>query len=606
MPRSAELPYPPPVGVQLPPPPAAEQGEGLRRVSPQQVLLAAGAVALVAAGAASLGRTGWLLPTVLAVGTALASLRCGRRGLRTSAEALAAVTAVLLVLGVRAEDDAASATVLAGLGVLFVLLGRVGRSTVSWPVAAWLTAQLAVLTALPGLALTSLPHVAAVLGTALAGLLVALRARRPVSVVALVTTAPWWTAGVVQGTHLVWTTDSVGTAAPAAALMTAAAAALLALRRERALRPLLGPHPLVPVLAGAVTGAAVSGVLHATGSAGVPAAGYLGLITAAVVAERADPRPHSLVRPAGLAFACTAVGLAVAELLAAGRLTAVALLLVAAAVPAVLVAARQPADRAGALPVAVGCLAGAALLAEADGTLDPRWTGPLLLALAVLSLAAAALERHSTTEVPLAGSAVVVGLLAVVHLGRTGGTGASAAGFAVLGAALIGYSTRTGRAPGRAGGCALLITGAELAVADTGTHVVEAYSLPLAGVLLLYSGRRLATAGSWSAWGPALAAGYLPSVFLALVQPDLARVVLVVVAATVTTTAATGWGVRAPFLVGAGTLTVVAVGRLVAVLPAPGLLAFGLAGAVLLGVGAGYESRRRQAREAIASVADMR
>jgi len=83
-------------------------------------------------------------------------------------------------------------------------------------------------------------------------------------------------------------------------------------------------------------------------------------------------------------------------------------------------------------------------------------------------------------------------------------------------------------------------------------------------------------------------------------------VLLVVAAATLTTTAATGWGVRAPFLVGAGTLAVVAVGRLVAVLPVPGLVAFAVAGAVLLGVGASYESRRRQAREAIASVADMR
>jgi hypothetical protein len=83
-------------------------------------------------------------------------------------------------------------------------------------------------------------------------------------------------------------------------------------------------------------------------------------------------------------------------------------------------------------------------------------------------------------------------------------------------------------------------------------------------------------------------------------------VVLVVGAATLTTIAATGWALQAPFLVGAASLVTVAVGRLVAVLPAPGLVAFAAAGAVLLGVGASYESRRRQAREAIASLADMR
>jgi hypothetical protein len=95
-------------------------------------------------------------------------------------------------------------------------------------------------------------------------------------------------------------------------------------------------------------------------------------------------------------------------------------------------------------------------------------------------------------------------------------------------------------------------------------------------------------------------------VLLSLVEPGLVRVLLVVVAATLTTVAATGWGVRAPFLVGAATLVTVGVGRLVAVLPVAGLVAFVLAGAVLLGVGASYERRRRQAREAIASLADMR
>jgi hypothetical protein len=136
--------------------------------------------------------------------------------------------------------------------------------------------------------------------------------------------------------------------------------------------------------------------------------------------------------------------------------------------------------------------------------------------------------------------------------------------------------------------------------------VPEAYTLPLAAVLLLYSGRRLATAPSWRSWGPALAAGYGPSVFLALAEPGLLRLLLVVVASTLTMTAATGWAVRAPFLIGAATLVTVGIGRLALMLPAPGLAVFVLAGAVLLGVGASYESRRRQAREAIASLAEMR
>jgi hypothetical protein len=463
-----------------------------------------------------------------------------------------------------------------------------------------------VLTELTGAGPRGVPQVVAVLGVVLAGELVALRARRSVAVIALVSTVPWWLAGVAEGAHLLWTTTSPTAALGAATLMVGAAAGLVALRLRPSLRPLLGPRPLAPALAGAVTGAAVAGVLQSTGPHGVPAAGYLGLVTAALVAEFASPHPHSLARPGGLALATTATGLSVVQLAADGRLTAVALLLLAAAVPAVLVAARQPADRPGALPVALGCLTGSALLAEGDGSLSPGCAGPLLLALAVVALAAASLERHQRDEVPLALSAIVVGLVAVGHVGRHGDLPPLAGGLAVLGAALFGYGIRTGRAPARAGGCTALVAAAWLAAAGADVRSVEAYSLPLAAVLLLYAGRRLATAPSWAAWGPALAAGYGPSVFLALIEPDLPRVVLLVVAATLTTTAATGWGVRAPFVVGAGVLVTVGVGRLMAVLPPSGLVVFLGAGAVLLGVGASYESRRHQAREAIASLADMR
>ena len=561
MPQEPEVLYPPPLGRPLPPPSAPPADEGLRRVTPQQVLLAAGAVAVVVAGAASLSLAGRLVSTVLALAAAAASVHSARRGLRASEETLAIAAVALSVLGDRATSTGRGVLVLGLLAGLYCLLGRVARSTVTWPVAAWLAAQFAVLTALTGGEPTALTEVAAVLGTAVVGLLVALRARRPVSEIVLVTAAPWWVTGVVTGVHLVWTTTA-GSALVAGLLLVAAAGALLALRRRPSLRPLLGPRPAVPVLAGVVTGAAVAGVLQAFGPAGVPAAGYLGLATAALVGQFASPRPRSLLRPAGLALAGTLTGASVVRLLAGGHGTALALLLLAAAAPAVLVAARQPVDRPGALPVTVGCLAGSALLAEADGSLAPGWTGPLLMTLAVVALA-------------------------------------------VLGAALVGYADRTGRVPARAGGCAALVGAAWLAVGDAGVRVPEAYTLPLAAVLLLFAGRRLVTGDSWSAWGPALAAAFGPSVVLSLVQPHLLRVLLVVVAATLTTLAATRGGVRAPFLVGAASLVVVALGRLAAVLPAAGSVAVAVAGVLLLGVGAGYESRR-QAREAVASLADMR
>jgi hypothetical protein len=495
--------------------------------------------------------------------------------------------------------------VLAALAVVLLLLGRRGRSAVAWPVGSWATAQLAVLSALDDLSGGSAPHAAAVLGTALTGLLVAWLGRRSVALVALVTSAPWCVVGVVEGLRLVWAGDTdAGTRAGTMGLVLAVAVALLVVRSRPALRPTLGPRPLVPVLSGLVAGTAVAGALSATGPAGVPLTGYLGLALAVLVAAAASPEPGSVLRPAGLTTASTLTALAVGQLLADGRWPALSLLLAAAALPALLVAARQPVDRPGALPVAVGCLAGAALLGDAGDAYPPATTGTLLLGLAVASLVVATLLRGQRTESPLAVTGAVVGL---VGLAVSGHWEAAAPQLAVLGVTLTGYGTIARRNGARAAGCAALVGAAWLTAAGADVSVPEAWTLPAAAGLLLYAGPRLADGPSWSHWGPGLVTAFAPSVTLAaVVDPDVVRVLLVVAAATLTTTAATRWEVQAPFVVGAVSLVVVAVGRLVDVLPWPGLIALAVAGVLLLAVGAGYEHRRRQARGALAHVADMR
>ncbi|SDY02765.1 hypothetical protein SAMN05661080_02069 [Modestobacter sp. DSM 44400] len=601
--------YPPPLDRPLPPPPAPpEAGTGPGRVSPQSVLLGAGAVAVVAAGAASLtaggGGAGRLGVAALAVAAAAVSLRTGRRGLRTTEEVLAATAAVLALVAACSPDQAPRSPVLAGLAVAFLAVGRVGRTAAGWPVAAWAAAQLAVLVALPGLGLAPVVHAGAVLGTALAGLVVVLVARPPVAVATLVSTAPWWVIGVAEGQRLVWS-DALDALprAGAAALLVGVAAGLLATRRRASLRPLLGPRPAAPLLSGLAAGAGVAGALSAADPLGVPASGYLGLALAAGVAELAAPGRNSVLRPAGLTAAGTLTGLAVGQLLAGGRWPALALLLFVAALPALLVAARQPADRSGALPVAVGCLAGATLLADAGQVVTPGQTGWLLVALAVASLGVTTLLRGQHPELPLATAGTVVGGLGLLV---PSDWSTAAAPLAVLGAALTGYAARAGRRGVRAAGCAALVAAAWLAVASAGPHVVEGWSLPAAAGLLLFSGRRLVDAPSWPAWGPALLTGFVPSVALAGTEPGTVRLLLVVAAATLTTTAATNWGVQAPFVVGAGALVVVAVGRVVEALPRSGLVAVAVAGALLLAVGASYESRRRQAVDAVGRVADMR
>jgi hypothetical protein len=582
------------------------------------VLLGTGAVAVVAAGAASLtagGPVGRGLVAVLAVVAAAAALSAGWRSLRATEEVLAGSAAALALIAAFGASGPTRVAVVAVLAALLLGLGWVGglrredESAAAWPVSAWAAAQIAALTALDGVPFGSTPHVAAVIGTALTGLLLAGTGRRSVAVVALATTAPWWVVGVLEGLGLVWAEETDGASgALGAGLLVAAAAALLAVRSRAILHSLMGPRPAVPVLSGLVAGAGVAGALSGAGPVGVPATGYLGLGLAALVAWKASPERSSVLRPAGLTTATTLTALAVAQLLLDRRWPALALLLLAAALPALLVAARQPVDRPGALPVAVGCLAGSVLLADVGGVLTPGTAGLLLIALAVGSLLAATLLavtllRDDRSEPPLAVTGTVIGLVALAVPGEWS---SSAPQLAVLGAALTGYGTLAERDGARAAGCAALVGAAWLTAAGADVTVPEAWTLPAAAGLLLYAGRRLVDAPSWSGWGPGLVTGFAPSATLAVLEPDLGRVLLVVVAATLATTLATWREVQAPLVVGAVSLVVVAVGRLVDVLPWSGLFAVAVAGTLLLAVGALYERRRQQALDALAHVADMR
>lgn len=98
-----------------------------------------------------------------------------------------------------------------------------------------------------------------------------------------------------------------------------------------------------------------------------------------------------------------------------------------------------------------------------------------------------------------------------------------------------------------------------------------------------------------------------PPAVVLVAEPTAVRLVLVVAAATAVTLAGTVAHRRAPFVVGATTLAFVVVGLLGPdVLLLPRWLTLGTVGLLLLVAGATYEQRRRQAREAVAWVAQMR
>jgi hypothetical protein len=204
----------------------------------------------------------------------------------------------------------------------------------------------------------------------------------------------------------------------------------------------------------------------------------------------------------------------------------------------------------------------------------------------------------------------------------------SAAGAAVLLAAaagprptaviLVGYGAMLGLSalrPGRRGlapaaaGCELLAWWLLLYAAEVGA--VEAYTLPVA-LLALAGGalnlRRRPYQRSWLAYGPALAATFLPSLALLLGgAADPARRLLLGLGALVVLVLGAGHRRQAPVVAGAGVLGVLAAYELVRFWDMlPRWLPMGAAGLILVMLGATYERRRRDLRRVRDAVTQMR
>jgi hypothetical protein len=587
------------------------------------VLLAVGAVLLVSAGATLASAYGGPvvrgLVLALAAATAAVSVRASRAGLRSSAETFAA-SAVGLglagsdLVGSPATGDALLPLCLAGAFLGLHLLSRatatrstvtrstVTRSTVTWwpaawPLGAWAAGQVAVLRSLdlvPELLRTEL-----YLGLAVMGLGVALWGRPLVARLAMATTAPWFAAGVLGGSAEAWTASGAGRWL-ATALVAAAAGGLLLARLRRPLDVLLGPPRLVPVVAGAVTAAAVTGACSAGGPVAVAVAGFAGVLVAAAAAAELSGWRRGLLLPVALTGGVLLAVLSIARLVDGRHWSEIALLLLLTAVPTVWVAALRKDDRPVAAPTALGCLAGAALLGLPDGWASPGAVAVLLTGLYVLALATTArLDRNSRRATAVAGAAVAA--VAVVVLVTQRDAGPIAVHLAVQGAGTLAWAWWTG-GPGtapdaaedattawRVGAIQLVLAG-WIAAADAGLSAVEAYSLPAAAGLLLASGRGLLREASWPTWGPGLVVAAAPSTVLAIASAELLRVVLVLLAAAVAMVAGSRAGLRAPLLVGAGTALVLALGLAARSLPWPGAAVL-IAGSVLLVIGMLREHR---------------
>lgn len=584
------------------------------RSRPPQVLLGVGAVLLLSAGgtvaAAYGGGPARVLLVALAACTAWFSLRAARSGLRSSEETLAASTAGLALSGADLGGplpggNPASAAVLA-VGLL--LLRRAAPTTVTWPLASWAAGQLAVLRALD-----AVPHLlrpGVVLSVALVGLSIALFGRRIVARVALVTAAPWWLAGVVGGSSGAW--GEVGVERWLSAGMVISAAAGLLLTRLRAeLDPLLGPPGVVPVVTGVVAGATVTGVFSSLGTLAVVPTGYAGVLTATTAAAVLTRWRRGVFLPVAVAAGSTTVALCVGQLVAREWWSALSLLLLLTALPTGVVAARRPDDRPVALPAAVGCLAAAALLALPAGLAGPVEVGVVLTALyGVAMTAGPALDvpaRRATAR-----AAAICAVAAAVLLRAEDERTTLAVLLAVQSVCTLSWAWRT-HVPGQPpeasrttawrGGALQFAVAAWLFAAAADLAAVEWYSLSAATGLLIAAGPRLADGPSWPAWGPGLLVAAVPSAALAVTTSDGDRAVTVLLVAAAVLVAGARTGVRAPLMIGAGTVLFLGLGLTARALPWPLATALAVGGALLA---LGMRRERRPTAGFAARLADLR
>ncbi|MFM9367717.1 SCO7613 C-terminal domain-containing membrane protein [Streptomyces sp. Da 82-17] len=542
-------------------------------------LLTATALSWTASGPADAARAAVLL--LLAAAIALgAALRVPPAPLSTACAAVAGL-AVLLATG----------------GVLRTL------APAAWTVPAHLLCGLALLTVLrTGL---PLPVRRGLAGAAAAPVGIALLWALPNVFLAVVGLAPLaddtW-AGAPRSVYV----DAPLTSGPAVpvTLLALAAALWAAHRLTRADEALRAASVTAAVAAPALAWSALTALpltiqLPYTAALFTHTALALASVAAATWPARAA-RPHlaTVLLACGLISAASSAVLSLATRPA--TFTVFALLLAGCAAAAVLHA--DGARRA--VLACAGTLWATALAVAVPAALD---LAPHRVALVVLTVPAAtallsARLRGLRVALPLEISGAVAAGLAVAL--STGHAPSLALTLALSGVIATATALRPDRRPVSYAAGALFAAACWVRLAAWDVTAPEAYTLPVtlpALVLGHLRRRRDPEASSWPAYGPGLAATLLPSLVAAWSDPHWLRPLLLGTAALALTLLGAHHRLQAPLALGGTVLALVATHELapyvVQVVGAlPRWLPPALAGLLLLGVGATYEQRLRDAR----------
>ncbi|MEO3771961.1 hypothetical protein [Micromonospora sp. B9E7] len=334
----------------------------------------------------------------------------------------------------------------------------------------------------------------------------------------------------------------------------------------------------------------------------LPAVVLLAGLAALLLAALAVPRPTLAPVAVPLGVVLTASGVLGLLATRAGSLAAEGALLVAAVVVAA--GGRKAEVRVAGCLAAVGAASALAVTASLVAGLPLREAAYPLLAVAalVLAVAAAATPTRALVGRVLDAAAQAVALVAAVLAVEVARHLATVC--VLWGVAVAVRLLRRGESAGRRWTFAGIAAGSELLgawvlLAAGGVTVLEAYTLPAAGLALgagLLALRTRPGLTSWPALGPGLVAALSPSLVSVLTGPDpqpWRRLLLGAAALGAVLAGATRrW--QAPVLLGGGVLALLALHELARGWDLlPRWIYLGVGGLALVGLAATYERRRR-------------
>ncbi|MEV5964428.1 hypothetical protein AB0L70_21835 [Kribbella sp. NPDC051952] len=277
------------------------------------------------------------------------------------------------------------------------------------------------------------------------------------------------------------------------------------------------------------------------------------------------------------------------------------------AVLAVLAALRKVVDAVPAAGVA-SLAAQFAIILFAFDEYIALW--PAAVSLALVGAAGIALACRyvgQPLERVLMSSAACAVVLAEIMAATTDADTATGVVLTIAAAPLVAY----GMNPLRRWG--LVLAGLLLVIANTafvigaGGTTLEWYTVPPAVIMLTIGVLAWRTQPSWIYLGPGLLLGLVPSTLIADGNQNWLRVTLVVAAALAVIAIGTQRSLQAPFLIGAAVLLKIGIWQFIDVAPLiPRWITLGTAGLILLSIGATYERRLTQAKQATRWVATLR